>query len=108
MHADVTEVIAEAWLHKGSGVRIKRLAGRAQHFVDDGRNFGMLMVESCWLSDLALQPFLPALLAFAAGIEPAAAGAFALQKITAPRRSRRGPGRFGLSQNRRAHWLNPS
>jgi hypothetical protein len=46
MDAHFTEVMAKARLEERARVHIERLAGGTQHFVNDGGDFGMLMVES--------------------------------------------------------------
>jgi hypothetical protein len=38
--------MTKAPLHTGTDGRVKQLAWLAEYFVDNGRNFGVLMVES--------------------------------------------------------------
>jgi hypothetical protein len=46
MHPNVTEIMAEAWLHESAGGEIERLAGRAKRFVDDRRGFPLTLDRS--------------------------------------------------------------
>lgn len=39
----VPKVVAEAWLHERKRYRVERFAGRSEHFVNDGRNGGIIL-----------------------------------------------------------------
>jgi hypothetical protein len=47
MHAHLAEVMAEAGFHRGANGWVEWLAGRAQHFVDNGGNFGGIQIAAC-------------------------------------------------------------
>jgi len=39
VHANAAEIVPEAWFHERPRVGIERMAGRVQHFADDGWNY---------------------------------------------------------------------
>jgi hypothetical protein len=58
MHPHLTEVVSEAQLEDGSCFQIERLAGRAEHSMNDGRNFGRFhRVNSFALQTILLARF---------------------------------------------------
>src|SRR6266446_37037 len=86
-----SKVMVEARLHECARSRVKRLAGRAQHFVDNEGHGRTVPTCEFRILSFALQSFFAALGALARRAGCAAAGAFALQQ-SAPRR-RGGPRR---------------
>jgi hypothetical protein len=83
MNAHCAEVMFEAWLHEGAGGLVKRLAGRAQNFVDDRWGERIVLGFKFRGLGLSLQAFLAALVAFAARSRSSAAGALTLEKAAA-------------------------
>src|SRR5215211_7429897 len=83
MDSHAAEIVPKVAFHGGARTRIQSFAGRAQHFIQDGRHIGVLMVERGWLIEFALQrslfTFLAAFFAFTCRSDSAAAGAFALK-----------------------------
>src|SRR5215472_13570358 len=79
MHPYMAEVMAKTRLHQGAGAGIQRLSGRAQHLMDDRRNFlSSRMVDGLTLQHLFL--LLSAGVALAASLGMAPTGAFTLQQ----------------------------
>jgi len=73
VNANAAEVASEARLEKGQGVRIKRLAGRAQHFMNNGRSLRDVRLRSSQSRAVKL-----ALVLFRAGVALAIRSASAL------------------------------
>src|SRR5437773_11157391 len=94
MYANLAEVVPEARLHERPRDWIEWFAPRANDFVHDRRNGFFVFDGRLPIADLALQPFFPALLAFAVRSGRAAARAFALQQASA--RARQRPRRLRL------------
>ena len=103
MYANLAEVVPEARLHERPRDWIEWLAPRANDFVHDRRNGFFVFDCRLPIADLPLQPFFPALLAFAVRSGRAAARAFALQPATAQHCHRRFRGRSHFCCHRSSH-----
>src|SRR2546423_1067295 len=104
MYANLAEVVPEARLHEGPRDWIEWLAPKANDFVHDRRNGVFVFDFRLPIAVLPLQPFFPALLAFAGRPRRAAAGAFALQTTTAQRCHRRFRGQLPFCCRRTSHF----
>jgi hypothetical protein len=85
MHANMTEVVAEARLHESACGGIKRFPWRAQYLMDDRRYFRWLSLTR----RASLESLLAAFATFAAGNSVLTAAALTLQEIASHRRERR-------------------
>jgi len=86
MHADVTEILSEARLHKGAGPRIKWLTWRTQNVIDYRRNHAhWRTVHRGALQDGSLS-LLSAGIALTSRRRALSAGALALKQAATDRR----------------------
>src|ERR1700694_5408210 len=60
MNPHIAKIMPKSWLHECASLRVQRVAGRAQHFVDDGWDFAVLSLIGRRSIGFALQFFLAA------------------------------------------------